>query len=125
VNCCLQLSTSLLSFRPKCILSGDLNAKNPFWRSAVSNHSGDKLLYLFEVNQIEISSPQCPINYSPIGNGDVLDISVHQNIGVSDVIVSDILDSDHLSIIFHILDHVKIRNLSNTIEKFTDWERLN
>jgi hypothetical protein len=43
---------------------------------------------------------------------------------VSDVIVSDILDSDHLPIIFHILDHVKIRNLSDPIEKFTDWERF-
>jgi hypothetical protein len=43
---------------------------------------------------------------------------------VSDVIVSDILDSDHLPIIFHILDHVKIRNLSEPVEKFTDWERF-
>jgi hypothetical protein len=36
---------------------------------------------------------------------------------VSDVIVPDILDSDHLPIIFHILDHVKIRNLSEPVEK--------
>jgi hypothetical protein len=41
---------------------------------------------------------------------------------VSDVIVSDILDSDHLPVIFHILDHVKIRSLSEPIEKFTDWD---
>jgi hypothetical protein len=43
---------------------------------------------------------------------------------VSDVIVSDILDSDHLPIVFHILDHVKIRNLSEPVEKFRDWERF-
>jgi hypothetical protein len=43
---------------------------------------------------------------------------------VSDVIVSDILDSDHLPIVFHILDHVKIRNLSEPVEKFTDWGRF-
>jgi hypothetical protein len=43
---------------------------------------------------------------------------------VSNVIVSDILDSDHLPITFHILDHVKIRNLSEPIEKFTDWDRF-
>jgi hypothetical protein len=43
---------------------------------------------------------------------------------VSDVIVSDILDSEHLPIVFHILDHVKIRNLSEPIEKFTDWDRF-
>jgi hypothetical protein len=30
--------------------------------------------------------------------------------------------SDYLPIIFHILDHVKIRNLSEPVEKFTDWD---
>jgi hypothetical protein len=38
------------------------------------------------------------------------------------VTVSNILDSDHLPIIFHKLDKVKIRNLSELIEKFTYWE---
>jgi hypothetical protein len=52
------------------------------------------------------------------------EIVVHKNIRVSDVIVSDILDSDHLTTVFHILDHVKIRNLSEPIEKFTDWDRF-
>jgi hypothetical protein len=75
-------------------------------------------------NEFEISTPQCSTHYSPSGNGDVLDIVVHQNIGVSDVTVSDIFDSDHLLIIFHILNHVKIRNLSDPMEKFTDWERF-
>jgi hypothetical protein len=41
---------------------------------------------------------------------------------MSDVIVSDILGADHLPIVFHMLDDVKIRNLSDPIEKFTDWE---
>jgi hypothetical protein len=52
----------------------------------------------------------------------VLDIVVHQNIRLSGVIVSDILDSDHLPILFHILDHVETRNPSEPVEKFTDWE---
>jgi hypothetical protein len=30
-------------FRHKSILVGNLNAKNPFWKSAVSNSSGEKL----------------------------------------------------------------------------------
>jgi hypothetical protein len=105
-------------------LAVDLNAKNQFWNSADSNPSGDKLLYLFDVNQFEISAPQCPTHYSPSRNGDMLDIVVNQNIRASDVIVSDILDSDHLPILFHILDHVKITNLSEPVEKFTDWERF-
>jgi hypothetical protein len=46
---------------------------------------------------------------------------VHQNIRVSQVTLSDILDSDHLPVVFHILDHVKIKNFSEHIEKCTDW----
>jgi hypothetical protein len=72
--------TELLSFRPKSILAGDLNAKHPFWNSAVPNPSGEELLRLFYASQFEISAPQCPTHYSPAGNGDVLDIVVHQNI---------------------------------------------
>jgi hypothetical protein len=105
--------TELLSFKPKTNLAGDLNAKNPFWNSTASNPTGDKLFHLFDVNEFEISAPKCPNHYSPSGNCDVLDIVVHQNIRASDVIVSDILDSDHLPVIFPILDHVKIRNLSD------------
>jgi hypothetical protein len=104
-------------------LAGDLNAKTPFWNSAVSNPLSDEMLHLFDVNNFEISAPQYATRYFPSGNGDVLDIVVHQNIRMSDI-VSDILDSDHLPIIFHILDHVKIRNFSNPIEKFTDWDRF-
>jgi hypothetical protein len=59
-----------------------------------------------------------------VGNGDVLDIVVHKNIRLSNVIVSDILDSNHLPIIFHILDHVTTNNVSAPLEKFTDWERF-
>jgi hypothetical protein len=53
-----------------------------------------------------------------------LDIVVYQNIRLPGVTNSDILDSDHLPVIFHILDHVKVRNLLEPIEKFTDWERF-
>jgi hypothetical protein len=56
---------------------------------------------LFDASDLKISAPQCPAHYSPVGNGDVLDIVVHRNIRLSNVIVSDILDSDHLPIIFH------------------------
>jgi hypothetical protein len=54
----------------------------------------------------------------------VLDIVVHQNIRVSYVTVSNIFDSDYLPLVFHILDHVKIKNLSEATEKFTDWFRF-
>jgi hypothetical protein len=105
-------------------LAGDLNAKNPFWNGAVSNPSLEKLLYLFDVNQFEISAPYFSTNYSPARNGDVHYTLIHRNIRVSDNIVSDILNSDSLSIIFHTLDHIKIRNFSEFIEKITDLERL-
>jgi hypothetical protein len=101
--------TELLSFRHKCILAGDLNAIHPYWNSAVSNPSGQKLLQLFDTNDFEISAPQYPTHYSPMGNGDVLDMVVHKNIRLSGVIVSDILDPDHIPIMFHILDHVRTK----------------
>jgi hypothetical protein len=112
-----------LSFRRKSILAGDLNAKHPFWNSIVSHPSGVKLLNLLHINDFEISGPQCPTHYSPTGNGDVLDIVVHKNVRLSEVIVSDILDSDHIPVFFHLL-HIINRNLSDPVNKFTDWERF-
>jgi hypothetical protein len=53
-----------------------------------------------------------------------MDIVVHKNIRLSNVIVPDILGSDYLPIIFHILDHVRTKNVSAPLEKFTDWEGL-
>jgi hypothetical protein len=81
-------------------------------------------MHLYDLKESEISTPQWSTYYSPARNGDALDTVVHQNIRVSDVIVSDILDSDHLPIVFHILGHVKISNLSEPIEKFADWNRV-
>jgi hypothetical protein len=66
---------------------------------------------LFDLSDFEISAPQCPTHYSPAGNSDVLDIVVHQNVRVSDVIFSDILDSDHLPKIFHMSTLGIFRNL--------------
>jgi hypothetical protein len=53
----------------------------------------------------------------------VLDIVVHQNVRLSQVVISDVLDSDHLPIVFHILDHITT-SLSDPVEKFTDWDRF-
>jgi hypothetical protein len=110
----------LLSFRHKPLLAGNLNAKHPFWNSIVSNPSGEKLLNLLPINEFEISAPCCLSYYSPVGNSDVLDIVVHKNFWLLELIFSDILDSDNLPIIFPLLDHVRTGNLSDTFDKFTD-----
>jgi hypothetical protein len=73
-------TSELLNFRHKSVLAGVPNAKHPFWNSAVSNPTGEKLSELFDSSEFEISAPQCPTHYSPAGNGDVLDIVVHQNV---------------------------------------------
>jgi hypothetical protein len=112
----------LLSFRCKLLLAGDLNAKHALWNRVVSKPLGMKLLNLIHINKFEISAPQWPTHYSPAGNGDVLDIVVHKNVQLSEIIFSDILDSDHLPVVFQLLDHVRTRNLSDPIDKFTDWE---
>jgi hypothetical protein len=96
----MQTSLSSLSFGQDSLLAGDLNVKHPLWSSVVFNLSGAKLLNLMHVNAVEISVPQCAIHYSPAGNGDVLDIFVHKNVRLSEVIVFDILNSDYLPVVF-------------------------
>jgi hypothetical protein len=54
----------------------------------------------------------------------MLDIGVHKNFRLKKIIVSDIQDSDHLPIIFHLLDHVRTRTFSDPGDKFIDWERF-
>jgi hypothetical protein len=49
------------------------------------------------------------MHYTSDGRGDVLDIVVHQNVRLTGALVTDILDSDHLQIMFSILDHVRMR----------------
>jgi len=49
---------------------------------------------------------------------------VHRNVRLSDVTVSDVTDSDHLLIPFHILGHVIARNTLAPVEIHTDWERF-
>jgi hypothetical protein len=85
---------------------------------------GMRMLNLQDNNDFQISAPQCPTHCTPQGNGDVLDIVVHRNVRLSDVTVSDILDSDHLPIFFHILDHVSARDILAPVESHTDWKRF-
>jgi hypothetical protein len=59
-----------------------------------------------------------------VGNGDVLDTVVHKNVQLSKIIVSDILNSDHLPVIFYLMDPLRTRDLLEPVEKFTDWERF-
>jgi hypothetical protein len=54
----------------------------------------------------------------------VLDIIVHKNIRLPEVIVSAILASYHLPIVFYLLNLVITRNLSDPVDKLTDLERF-
>jgi hypothetical protein len=101
--------TELLNIRTKSILVCDLNAKHPVWNSKVSNPSDLKLLDLFVYCNFEISAPKYPTHFVPNGRGDVLDIVVHKDIRLSEVRVLDFMDSDHLPIMFCILDRIKAR----------------
>jgi hypothetical protein len=105
-------------------LAGDLNAKHPAWNSQISNKSGTRLLNLQDNSDFQISAPRYPTHYTPSGNGDVLDIVLHKHVRISEVDILEILDSDHLPILFHMLDHVSIRDTSVSVETHTDWERF-
>jgi hypothetical protein len=49
---------------------------------------------------------------------------VHKNVRLSELIVSAILDSDHLPVYFHLLDHIITKKLSDPVDKIADWEWL-
>jgi hypothetical protein len=53
--------TELLSFRSKSFLAGDLNAKHPFWNSAVSNTSYEKLVALFDLSNSKLQHHNAPL----------------------------------------------------------------
>jgi hypothetical protein len=114
----------LLSFKRNLLLAGDLIAKHPFLNGEVPNPSGMKLLNLLHINEFEISAHQWSTHYSSAGNGDLLNFVVYKNVWLSEVIVCDILDLDHLSFVFHLLNQVRTRNLSDLVDKFTDWEQF-
>jgi hypothetical protein len=81
-------------------------------------------LELFVTSNFEISAPQCSTHYIPDGRGDILGNILHQNVRLSEVTVTEILDSDHLPITFSILDPVRTREALDPVEKLTDWELL-
>jgi hypothetical protein len=62
-------------------------------------------------NEFEISAPHCPTHYSPTGNDGMLDIVAYKNVRLSEIIVSDVLDSDHLPVVLNLLEHIRTRNL--------------
>jgi hypothetical protein len=73
---------------------------------------------------LKFQQQNIPHNCFPAGNCDVLDTAVHNNVRLSEDIVYDILDSDHLSLIFRLLDDVRTGNFSESVDKLTDWERF-
>jgi hypothetical protein len=114
----------ILSLRNKTVLAGDLNAKDPVWNSQISNRSGKRLLNLQDNSDFQLSAPRYPTHYIPSGNGDVLDIVLRRNVRISEVNVLEILESDHLPILFRMLDHVNTRDILAPIEIHTDRERF-
>jgi hypothetical protein len=113
----------LLNVRHKSVLTVDLNANHPFWNSAVSNLSGENCWSCLILMNLKSQGHNAPLIFLLWGMVMCL-ILWHQNVRLSEVIASDVLDSDHLPIIFHILDHVTTNNLSDPIEKFADLERF-
>jgi hypothetical protein len=49
---------------------------------------------------------------------------VRQNVQLPEVIVRDILDSNHLPFMLSILDHVRAGAVLDPVEKCTVWERF-
>jgi hypothetical protein len=63
-----------------------------------------------------MSAPQFSTHYTPDGRGDALDTVVYQIVRLSEVTVTDILDSDQLPILFRIMDPVRTRKALDPVE---------
>jgi hypothetical protein len=113
-----------LTLKNKTRRAGHLNARNLIWNSKISNPLWLNLLKLFISLNFGIWSPQYPARYNPDGRADVLDVLVYQNVWQSEAIVIDILGSDHLQIMFTILDSIRTREASGPVERFTYWQRF-
>jgi hypothetical protein len=87
--------TEPLGFRNKSILQVTWMLWNLFGIVHSLKPLRLELLELFVSSNFDSLAPQRSTYYTLDGRGDVLDIVVHQNVGLSEVIVTDILDSDH------------------------------
>jgi hypothetical protein len=79
-----------------------------------------EILGIIVSSNFEIPAPQCCMHYTPDGRGDVLIVVVHQNVRLLEVIITDILDSDHLPVMFSVMDPVRTREALDPGEKLTD-----
>jgi hypothetical protein len=79
---------------------------------------------LFDINDLDILESQGHNDFFIPGNGDVINIVVHQIVRLSDLIIPGALDSDHLPVVFYVLDYAETRNHSDLLEKLRDRERF-
>jgi hypothetical protein len=49
---------------------------------------------------------------------------IHQNVRLSDITISDVLDLGQLPVFFHIMDPVSARDISDPVETQKDWQRF-
>jgi hypothetical protein len=82
--------------------------KAPCLENSSSSPPGLKLLELFVSSNFEISTSQWPTHYISDGRGDALDIVVHQNVRLQEII--------------GILDHVRDTDALDPVENITVWE---
>jgi hypothetical protein len=110
----------------KCCLQLFINLRKEYSVTQTSQSS-----YVLEIRplwqviwmrSIGISAPQFSTHYTPDCRGDVLDVVVRQNVRPSEVTVTDTLDSDHLPIMFSILEPVRTRKALDPVENLIHWE---
>jgi hypothetical protein len=79
---------------------------------------------VIRIVSIQSEAVQIQTTISQILRVDVLDILIHCTLRLSDIIVSDTTDSDHLSVVFYTLDPAITTEFSALVNKLTDVEQL-
>jgi hypothetical protein len=106
-------------FKHKSQLAGNWIVKHPCWNSVVSNASGLKLLNCCIQMILKFEHHNSPLNTLL---REMVTCSILLCTRTSGCEKSLTLDLDHLPIMLHSLDHIRSRNLSDPVNKFTDWK---
>ena len=108
----------------KILIAGDLNSKHRFWNSRKQNRNGLRLYDSLHHIDFAIIAPTSPTHYPKNGGTpDVLDVVLYKNVRImTDVLTDNVLNSDHLPIIFEIDSQLFTSNTTDFTEKLYNWD---
>lgn len=111
----------------KTIVAGDFNSRHTFWNNHNNNTNGNRLKSFIDNNNINLLIPDNHTHYPPNGTTPTtIDLILHKNINnISNAIVLNELNSDHLPVIYHLDNELTNNTCYSFISyKYTKWDKF-